>query len=297
MEIQEVGVVGAGVMGRGVAHSLALAGFRVILVDVSASILEAAIREIANNVRLYALFDEGESANPQEVVARITPTTDYDALASVDYLVENVTEKQEVKRPVYETLDRICQRACIFAVNTSAIPITRIASMTERAPLVIGMHFMNPVPLKPMVEVIRAYHTADETIERSKALLAAMGKQSIVVEDSAGFVTNRVMMLTVNEAMYLLQEGVAPAVDIDRLFKQCFEHRMGPLETADMIGLDTVLLSLEVIYENLNDSKYRPCPLLRKMVDAGLFGRKSGQGFYDYSTVGKPAGPTQSGDQ
>jgi 3-hydroxybutyryl-CoA dehydrogenase len=289
VDINTVGVVGAGVMGRGVSQSLAQAGFGVILVDTSDSILAAASAEIEKNIRLYGLFAKGGGpAASGDVLGRICSTTDYSRLAEVDYVIENVTEKQAVKAVVYPKLDAICRRSCIFAVNTSAIPITRVASMTTRAPLVIGMHFMNPVPLKPMVEVIRGYHTSAETIERSTALLARMGKECIVVRDSAGFVTNRVMMLTVNEAMFLLHEQVALAPEIDRLFKRCFGHKMGPLETADMIGLDTVLLSIEVLYENLNDSKYRPCPLLRTMVDAGLLGRKSGEGFYRYAIEAEP---------
>ena len=170
----------------------------------------------------------------------------------------------------------------MFAANTSAIPITRIASLTRRPARVIGMHFMNPVPLKPVVEVIRGYYTADETVALAQGLLAGMGKEGVVVNDSPGFVSNRVLMLTINEAIFLLHEGVAAAEDVDKIFKGCFGHKMGPLETADLIGLDTILLSIEVLYESFNDSKYRPCPLLKKMVDAGLYGQKSGQGFYTY---------------
>ena len=170
----------------------------------------------------------------------------------------------------------------IFAVNTSAISITSIAAFTERQQQVIGIHFMNPVPLKRVVEVIKAYHTSDETLEITKQLLTKIGKESVVVNDWPGFVSNRVLMLTVNEAAYLVQDGVASAKDVDKIFKGCFEHKMGPLETADMIGLDTILYSVEVLYESFNDSKYRPCPLLKKMVNAGLLGRKSGQGFYNY---------------
>jgi 3-hydroxybutyryl-CoA dehydrogenase len=178
----------------------------------------------------------------------------------------------------------VSRAGCVLAVNTSAIPITRIAGLTSRPASVIGMHFMNPVPFKPTVEVIRGFHTSEATIAVAKGLLARMNKECVVVNDSPGFVTNRVMMLTVNEAMFLVQEQVAAVPEVDHLFKQCFGHKMGPLETADLIGLDTVLLSIEVLYESLGDSKYRPCPLLRKMVDAGLFGRKNGRGFYEYST-------------
>jgi 3-hydroxybutyryl-CoA dehydrogenase len=222
------------------------------------------------------------AADPDEVLSRIELTTDYQALEGAEFVIENVTEKWEIKRDVYPELDRICPERCIFSANTSAISITKLASLTQRAPQVLGMHFMNPVPMKNMVEVIRGYHTSGHTIEMAQALLAQMGKEGIVVNDSPGFVSNRVLMLTINEAIFVVQDQVAPAVDVDRIFKTCFEHKMGPLETADLIGLDTILLSLEVLYESFNDSKYRPCPLLKKLVDAGLLGRKSGQGFYSY---------------
>jgi len=180
-----------------------------------------------------------------------------------------------------------------FGVNTSAIPITRIAAITGRAPDVIGTHFMNPAPLKGTVEVIRGHHTSGETLERTAALLESVGKRYIVVNDSPGFVTNRVLMITVNEAIFLLHEGVASVTEIDRLFKECIGHAMGPLETADLIGLDTVLYSLDVLYDNLKDPKYRACPLLQKMVAAGLHGRKTGQGFHSYEPGRESAVPTR----
>ena len=288
MSIQTVGVVGAGVMGRGVAQALAQTGHQVILLDISNEILASAKKEIKGNIRVYNLFAEKKlTISTAQILSNITFATDYELLANADFVVENATEKLEIKQPIYHKLDAICPPETILAVNTSAIPITRLAGLTKRPSKVLGMHFMNPVPLKPTVEVIRAYHTSEETLAQAYQLLAQMGKKGITVNDSSGFVTNRVMMLTVNEAIFLLQEQVATASEIDRLFEQCFGHKMGPLATADLIGLDTVLLSIEVLYENFNDSKYRPCPLLRKMVDAGLYGRKSGQGFYTYTKHSK----------
>lgn len=283
MELRSVGVIGAGVMGSGLALNLAQTGHRVTLVDVSEKILNQAKQEIRKSLRFSGLFGKGQrAADPDEVLSWIELTTDYQALKGADFVIENVTEKWEIKREVYAELDRVCSEPCIFAANTSAIPITRLASLTQRAPQIIGMHFMNPVPMKRMVEVIRGYHTSGDTIETAKALLAQMGKEGIVVNDCPGFVSNRILMLTINEAIFVVHDQVALAEEVDTIFKTCFEHKMGPLETADLIGLDTILLSIEVLYESFNDSKYRPCPLLKKMVDAGLLGRKSGQGFYSY---------------
>jgi len=276
-----VGVVGAGVMGVGVAQNLAQTGHRAILVDVSEAVLERSRKEVKNGLRAVALFKKAV-VDSREVMGRITFTTDYEQLAAADFIVENVIEKWDVKKGVYGRLDEICRPGVVFAANTSAISITKIGSATKRSSQVVGMHFMNPVPMKPMVEVIRGYHTSPETLDAAKRFLAEMGKECIVVEDSPGFVSNRVLMLTINEAVFLLQDRVAEAADVDRIFKTCFEHKMGPLETADLIGLDTILYSIEVLHESFNDDKYRPCPLLKKMVDAGLWGRKSGRGFYSY---------------
>ncbi|MFC6879079.1 MULTISPECIES: 3-hydroxyacyl-CoA dehydrogenase family protein [Actinomadura] len=281
--MKRIGVVGAGTMGAGVSQLFAAAGHEVVLVDVEASALDRAREAIARGVRLMPLVRPAEPRrDPDEVVGRVRFTTDLEELRAADRVVENVTEKWEVKRRLYPELDRICPPGATFGVNTSAIPITRIAALTRRPADVVGTHFMNPAPLKPTVEVIRGFHTSDRTVELTRELLAGAGRDCVVVSDSPGFVTNRVMMLTVNEAVFLLHEGVSTAGDVDRLFKECFGHAMGPLETADLIGLDTVLYSLEVLYGELNESKYRPCTLLRAMVDAGLLGRKSGRGFHTY---------------
>lgn len=283
MAVRVIGVVGAGVMGVGVAHNLAQTGHQVILVDISNEILEHARQEIMNNLRLQQMWNRKKDQEPvTDIVERITFTTSYENLAEADFVIENATEKWEIKKEIHARLDAVCRPDCIFAVNTSAISITRVASVTKRAPQIIGTHFMNPVPMKNMVEVIRGYHTSEETIATTRAVLAAMGKECVVVNDMPGFVSNRVLMLTVNEAIYLVQDQVASAAEVDTIFKSCFGHKMGPLETADLIGLDTILYSVEVLYESYNDSKYRPCPLLKKMVDAGLYGRKNGQGFYTY---------------
>ena len=224
----------------------------------------------------------GNGSGPAVRPDLIEATTDYSRLSDVDFVVENITEKWELKKEIYPKLDEICAPGVVFAANTSAISITRLAALTNRPEQVLGMHFMNPVPMKPTVEVIRGWHTSDQTLDTALKLLADMGKEGIVVADAPGFVSNRVLMLTVNEAVHLVAERVATAEEIDRIFKSCFGHKMGPLETADLIGLDTILYSVEVLYESFNDGKYRPCPLLKQMVDAGLHGRKSGQGFYTY---------------
>jgi 3-hydroxybutyryl-CoA dehydrogenase len=284
LKIKHVGVIGAGVMGVGVAQNLAQTRHQVILVDVSDQILQQARAELQKNLRFARMFNKSpDQEGISETLARIVFTTDYHLLGEADFVVENVVEKLDVKSQVYPQLDAICPSHCIFAANTSCISITHLGALTKRPDRVLGIHFMNPVPLKPTVEVIRGYHTSAETIETATALLAAMGKDGIVVNDSPGFVSNRVLMLMINEAIFLVHEQVAQPQEIDLLFKKCFGHTMGPLETADLIGLDTILNSIEVLYQSFSDSKYRPCPLLTKMVDAGLHGRKSGQGFYTYS--------------
>src|SRR5215216_2811671 len=282
-QVQVVGVVGAGVMGVGVAQNLAQTGHRVVLLDVSDEVLARARAEIEKNVRFHGMFTRTRGGpTAAEVLEKITFTTDYAPFAEADFVIENVTEKWEVKQPIYPVLDEVCPPHACFAANTSAYSITRIGSLTRRPDRVLGIHFMNPVPLKPTVEVIRAFHTSQATVDTALALVQAMGKEGIVVNDMPGFVSNRVLMLTINEAVWLVQDQVATPADVDRIFVTCFGHRMGPLATADLIGLDTILFSIEALYDSFNDSKFRPCPLLKKMVDAGLYGLKSEQGFYCY---------------
>lgn len=278
-----IGVVGAGVMGRGVAQSFAQGGYPVILVDLDESILEHAREEIFNSVRFQGLFRKSEmTADPDEVLSKITFTTDYGLLADAAFVVENVTEKWETKQEVHKKIDAVCPAGCVVLVNTSCISITKVAAVTNRPSLIMGAHFMNPVPMKSAVEVIRGYHTSESAIEQAKDLLKTIGKEAIVVNDYPGFVSNRISHLFMNEAAFVVQDQVASPQEVDDIFKKCYSHTMGPLETADLIGLDTVVQSLDVLYDSYQDSKFRCCPLLRKMVEAGLYGRKSGKGFYTY---------------
>jgi 3-hydroxybutyryl-CoA dehydrogenase len=277
-----VGVAGAGVMGTGVAHSLAASGHRVVLMDVLESALERARDHIHRDCRMSRLTG-GPDLDADKVLGNIRTVVDVGGLAETDIVIENIVEDWSSKRELYLQLDQACHAECVFVPNTSAIPITRIAALTARPDRVIGVHFMNPVPMKPAVELIPGHHTSEQTIRTVRQLLDSMGKKAIEVNDACGFVSNRVLMLTVNEAAFLIHEGVATAETVDDVFRSCFGHSMGPLETADLIGVDTILLSIEVLYEHFADSKYRPCPLLRHMVDAGLLGRKSGAGFHRYA--------------
>lgn len=281
--MSKVGIIGAGVMGVGVAHAFAQYDHDVVLVDLSEDILNKSKKEILKNVRFSNMFNKGKKIESSDkLINKIQFTTNYSDLSDVDFIIENVPEILEIKLMVYKKLEEVCKENCIYLVNTSCISITKIASVTKRNDKVIGTHFMNPVPMKKYVEAIKGYHTSEDTIEKVKELLSSIEKSVILVNDFPGFVSNRVSHLFMNEAAYTVQDGVSTAKQVDEIFKKCFEHKMGPLETADLIGLDTVVNSLDILYDSYGDPKFRCCPLLRKMVDAGLLGVKSKEGFYKY---------------
>ena len=284
MNFTTIGVIGAGNIGTGVITDLVLHGIHTIAVDISDAALQKAEAEVLKNIRFAPMFSKTlPRVTPDEAKSRITFTKNLQDLTPCQMIVENVPEKWDLKRPIYEQLDALMPPEAFFGVNTSCLSITRVGSVTKRPDKVIGIHFMNPVHLKPTVEVIRGYHTSQQTIDLLQALFNQLHKQAVIVEDLPGFVSNRISHLFMNEAAFVLQDQVATAEKVDQIFKQCFGHKMGPLETADLIGLDTVVNSLDVLYESYHDPKYRVCPLLRKMVEAGHHGRKTGRGFYTYA--------------
>jgi len=281
--MKKIAIVGAGVMGSDVALNFSAFGYEVILKDIDQNILIKAKNKMENDFRMYKMMNsEFRKLEFKEIINNIHFTLDYSTFNDVDLVVENIVEDFTLKEKVYKELEKHCPSKVIYAVNTSCLPITKIASVLKRKEKVVGVHFMNPVPLKKMVEVVKGFHTSKETIDSIKSILSEIKKTSIVVNDSPGFVANRLSHLFMNEAAFLVQENIASPKEIDMIFKKGYGHAMGPLETADLIGLDTVMNSLEVLYENFQDIKFRCCPLLRKMVDAGLLGKKSGEGFYNY---------------
>jgi len=283
MKLQTIGVIGGGNIGSSVIVDLVLHGLHAIAVDLTDATLDRARADVLKTVRFAPLLAKGApKLTRDEVLARVTFTTDLNATAACDFIIENVTEDWTIKEPVYRQLDEIVPKHVCFGANTSCISITRIATATRRPDKVVGMHLMNPVYLKPAAEVIRGRETSDETLATVSSLFAQLKKEALVVGDSPGFVSNRISHLFMNEAICVLQDGVATAPQVDAIFKKCFGHKMGPLETADLIGLDTVMRSLDVLYDSFGDPKFRCCPLLRKMVADGQCGIKSGRGFYPY---------------
>jgi 3-hydroxybutyryl-CoA dehydrogenase len=291
MKAKTLGIVGAGQMGNGIAHVAALSGVQVVMRDLTDAFVRKGLDTIAKN--LQRGVDKGKltGSDKDAVLARISGTTRLEDLSGCDVVVEAAIEKLDVKLELFKTLDGLVKPGAILATNTSSLPITKIAAATGRPDRVIGMHFMNPVPLMKLVEVIRGLQTSDATTAETKALAESMGKTPVECRDFPGFVSNRVLMPLINEAIFCLHEGVAEEAAIDTIMKLGMNHPMGPLTLADFIGLDTCLYILEVLHEGLGEDKYRPCPLLRKYVEAGWLGKKSGRGFYDYSegSAGAPA--------
>jgi len=277
-----IGVVGAGTMGNGIAQVAARAGYDVVMRDVRDEFLQRGMSAIDKSLQRDVDKERLGGEEKRAIVGRIKTTTALDALKDATLVVEAITEDQTIKSNLFKDLDQITSPSTILASNTSSISITKLAAATSRPDKVIGMHFMNPVPIMKLVEVIRGLATSDETYERVRALSEKLGKTAVDCQDSPGFVSNRVLMPMINEAIFTLYEGVATRESIDGIMKLGMNHPMGPLTLADFIGLDVCLAIMNVLYEGFDDSKYRPCPLLKKYVDAGWLGRKTGRGFYEY---------------
>ncbi len=290
-EIQTVGVIGAGQMGSGIAHVCALAGLEVRLSDIGEEQLQKGVENIARNIDRQVQRGKVSQADRDAAMARIQTGTDYSIFGDCDFVVEAATENEEIKRSIFKELCPYLRDNALVASNTSSISITRLASTTDRPGQFMGMHFMNPVPVMQLVELIRGIATDEATFESVKQLTDRLGKTSVAAEDFPAFIVNRILLPMINEAVYTLYEGVGSVEAIDTAMKLGANHPMGPLELADFIGLDTCLAVMHVLYEGLADSKYRPCPLLVKYVEAGWVGKKAGRGFYDYS--GETPTPTR----
>ena len=291
MSIAKIGVIGAGLMGNGIAHTALLAGFEVTLVDAFETALPKAIATMTRNMERQASKGTIKAEDKSAALGRLTTTTDYAGLADADIVIEAAPEREDIKRDIYKALLPVIKAETILASNTSSISITRLAAITDRPARFIGMHFFNPVPMMQLVEIIRGIATEDATYEAVSALAEKLGKTVATAEDSPGFIVNRVLCPMLNEAVFALHEGVGTVASIDAGMKLGANHPMGPLELADFVGLDTLLSVMRVLNAGIGDDKYRPCPLLVKYVEAGWLGRKSGKGFYDYSTT--PPKPTR----
>lgn len=283
MNIKTVGVIGGGAMGNGIAQVFATAGFNVMLVDVDDQALERARQSIEGSLQRLLEKEKISADEKSLALLKISTTTDINTLSEADFVVEAVVENFDVKGGIFNRLDSLCKSDVVLATNTSSISLTRIAAQTNRPDRVIGMHFMNPVPVMPLIEIIRAMHTSDQTCQLVESISQRLGKTPVVVNDSPGFVSNRILIPMINEAIFVLHEGVASAQAIDEIMKLGMNHPLGPLALADLIGLDVCLSVLEVLQDGMGDPKFRPCPLLKKMVDANYLGRKTGQGFYQYA--------------
>jgi 3-hydroxybutyryl-CoA dehydrogenase len=291
MAVSTVGVVGAGQMGSGIAQVTAQAGLRVVMNDVSQEMCSHGLDAIGRNLDRMVQRGRFKPEERDRVISRLETTTNLEDLASTDFVIEAVVENEDAKIGLFQKLDQLCPPEVIFASNTSSISITRMGARTSRADRVIGMHFMNPVPAMRLVEIIRGLATSDETYQATRTLAERVGKTTMTAQDFPGFIVNRVLLPMINEAIYTLYEGVGGVTDIDTAMKLGTNQPMGPLELADLIGLDTCLAIMEVMHRVLGDDKYRPCPLLKKYVDAGYLGRKSGRGFYKYDAQGNPIAP------